>query len=103
MTRFEALAAIRASKPLLHCISNLVTANDCANLALAEALRRELQDTDFPLVGHITASFGLADYEAYPGPAALVARADKALYRAKQSGRNQVIVAPTTAAVSRTQ
>lgn len=35
MTRFEALAAIRASKPLLHCISNLVTANDCANLALA--------------------------------------------------------------------
>ena len=35
MTRFEALAAIRDSKPLLHCISNLVTANDCANLALA--------------------------------------------------------------------
>ncbi|BAH73838.1 GGDEF domain-containing protein [Solidesulfovibrio magneticus] len=70
---------------------------------LAEALRRELQDTDFPIVGRITASFGLADYEADPGPAALVARADKALYRAKQSGRNQVIVAPTTAAVSRTQ
>ena len=35
MTRSEALAAIRARKPLLHCISNLVTANDCANLALA--------------------------------------------------------------------
>ena len=35
MTRFEALVAIRARKPLLHCISNLVTANDCANLALA--------------------------------------------------------------------
>lgn len=31
----EALAAIRTRKPLLHCISNLVTANDCANLALA--------------------------------------------------------------------
>ncbi len=71
--------------------------------ALAEALRRELQDTDFPLVGRITASFGLADYEADPGPAALVVRADKALYRAKQSGRNQVIVAPTTASFSRTQ
>ncbi len=71
--------------------------------ALAETLRRELQDTDFPLVGRLTASFGLADYEADPGPAALVARADKALYRAKQSGRNQVIVAPTAAAVSRTQ
>ena len=70
---------------------------------LAEALRRELQDTDFPVVGRITASFGLADYEADPGPAALVARADEAMYRAKQSGRNQVIVAPTTAAVSRRQ
>ena len=35
MTRSEALAAIRTRKPLLHCISNLVTANDCANLALA--------------------------------------------------------------------
>ena len=35
MTRSEALAVIRARKPLLHCISNLVTANDCANLALA--------------------------------------------------------------------
>ncbi len=35
MTRSEALKAIRTRKPLLHCISNLVTANDCANLALA--------------------------------------------------------------------
>lgn len=35
MTQPEALAAIHACKPLLHCISNLVTANDCANLALA--------------------------------------------------------------------
>ena len=26
---------IRKKRPLLHCISNLVTANDCANLALA--------------------------------------------------------------------
>ncbi len=29
------LAAIRAQHPLLHCISNIVSANDCANLALA--------------------------------------------------------------------
>ena len=29
------LADIRAGRPLLHCISNIVTANDCANLALA--------------------------------------------------------------------
>lgn len=35
MTQTQALAAIRANRPLLHCISNVVTANDCANLALA--------------------------------------------------------------------
>ena len=29
------LAAIQAQHPLLHCISNIVSANDCANLALA--------------------------------------------------------------------
>lgn len=29
------LACIRAAHPLVHCISNIVTANDCANLALA--------------------------------------------------------------------
>ena len=29
------LATIRAQHPLLHCISNIVSANDCANLALA--------------------------------------------------------------------
>ena len=35
MTQLEALTVIHTQKPLLHCISNLVTANDCANLALA--------------------------------------------------------------------
>ena len=29
------LTRIRAAHPLVHCISNIVTANDCANLALA--------------------------------------------------------------------
>lgn len=31
----ELLAEIRRKKPLVHCISNIVTANDCANLLLA--------------------------------------------------------------------
>ena len=29
------LEEIRSKKPLVHCISNIVTANDCANLLLA--------------------------------------------------------------------
>ena len=29
------LTELRAAQPLVHCISNIVTANDCANLVLA--------------------------------------------------------------------
>ena len=35
MSTSGVLARIRAAHPLVHCISNIVTANDCANLALA--------------------------------------------------------------------
>jgi diguanylate cyclase (GGDEF)-like protein len=69
---------------------------------LAETLRREIGETDFPGVGRVTASLGLADYEADAGPLVLVTRADEALYRAKESGRNQVVIAPSLA-VTRTQ
>ncbi len=31
----EALRRIRSERPLVHCVSNIVTANDCANLLLA--------------------------------------------------------------------
>ena len=35
MTLSAPIAALRARRPLVHCISNIVSANDCANLALA--------------------------------------------------------------------
>lgn len=35
MLPFSRMDEIRAQRPLLHCISNIVSANDCANLALA--------------------------------------------------------------------
>ena len=35
MFDFTRLDAIRTRRPLVHCISNIVSANDCANLALA--------------------------------------------------------------------
>ena len=35
MPDFSRLDEIRARRPLVHCISNIVSANDCANLALA--------------------------------------------------------------------
>ena len=60
-------------------------------MALAEKLRREIEDMDFPTVGRcMTASFGLAAYAGHPDPELLVRHADEALYRAKQGGRNRV-------------
>lgn len=35
MPDFTRLNQIRARRPLIHCVSNMVSANDCANLALA--------------------------------------------------------------------
>jgi PleD family two-component response regulator len=40
---------------------------------------------------HVTASFGLAMHQGGESPGALLARTDKALYQAKNTGRNQVI------------
>ena len=44
----------------------------------------------------ITASVGVATRERYESLDALIRRADRALYRAKEGGRNRVELAPTT-------
>jgi diguanylate cyclase (GGDEF)-like protein len=59
---------------------------------MAERLRRLIEKLALRHVGHITASFGIADYRAGEPQEALLDRADAALYRAKQNGRNRVEV-----------
>ena len=44
-------------------------------------------------LGTITASFGVAQFRTGCSPQALIARADEALYKAKQTGRNRVCTA----------
>lgn len=44
-------------------------------------------------LSHITASFGVAALQPDEAVDALIERADKALYRAKEGGRNQVVLA----------
>jgi diguanylate cyclase (GGDEF)-like protein len=69
---------------------------------VAETLRREIADRPVPWSGEvltITASFGLA--QTLPGEVnvqAIIARADQALYRAKDDGRNCVRAAAETGA-----
>ncbi len=71
---------------------------------VAETLRKEIADRPVPWSGEaltVTASFGLA--QALPGEVnvqAVIARADQALYRAKDDGRNCVRIAAETATAS---
>jgi len=53
-------------------------------------LRRRDRQTDKPQSLNITVSIGVADAERLDTPQEVMAAADKALYRAKDSGRNQV-------------
>ena len=67
---------------------------------VADTLRREIADRPIPWAGEgltVTASFGLA--QTMPGEVnveAVIGRADQALYRAKDDGRNCVRIAAET-------
>ena len=60
-------------------------------LVCAERMRAALAQHDFGLPTAVTSSFGVACLLAGESGAALLARADKALYIAKQQGRNRVV------------
>lgn len=70
---------------------------------IAENLRSIIEASNFPdnagtFTAKITASFGVATYDPcallkQPTPEKIIAIADKALYRSKQQGRNQVFAA----------
>lgn len=69
-------------------VAQLAAERLCAGVA---NLRTEMADGQ---VLQFTASFGVADYRREDnGLAAFLSRADQALYRAKEGGRNQVVLA----------
>jgi len=61
---------------------------------LAERLRASVANTSFAQVGQVTISLGVAECLASETCEDWFKRADEALYRAKEGGRNQVQVAP---------
>ena len=65
--------------------------------AAAERLRQEVADAHFATVGRVSVSIGVAECAAGESWQEWFARADAALYRAKNGGRNQVQVAPEVA------
>ena len=57
----------------------------------AERLRNDIEKFEFQTVGHITSSFGVTEFESESDNVeTLLERVDKALYLAKEYGRNRV-------------
>jgi diguanylate cyclase (GGDEF)-like protein len=66
------------------------------NMELAETIlerfRKAVQEYDFPQIGTKTVSIGVMEINTRELPTTLIDKADKALYYAKQHGRNRVCV-----------
>ncbi|TVP90306.1 MAG: sensor domain-containing diguanylate cyclase [Pseudomonadaceae bacterium] len=60
---------------------------------LAERLRVAVADTAFPPLSQVTISVGAARWQPGETRKQLIARADQAMYQAKQAGRNQTVLA----------
>ncbi len=72
----------------------LLTATALAEAVVcAERFRAALATHDFALPAPVTSSFGVAALQPQETGSALLARADAALYLAKQQGRNRVVAA----------
>jgi diguanylate cyclase (GGDEF)-like protein len=59
-------------------------------VVLAERLREDYANHNFPKTGRLTASFGVSAHHAGLAAETIISRADQALYRAKAKGRNRV-------------
>lgn len=57
---------------------------------LAEKLRILIESHDFPSIGKLTCSFGVASLHSDDSVDSIVKRADEALYNAKHGGRNRI-------------
>lgn len=62
---------------------------------LAERIRKAIEGHKFPGVGKVTMSLGIAEVQSKDTLSVITARADQALYKAKETGRNKVVVYST--------
>lgn len=61
--------------------------------AVAEKVREKIEQNQIPIVGKVTASFGVAQRMKYESFESWYKRMDQALYQAKEGGRNCVVAA----------
>jgi two-component system cell cycle response regulator len=70
----------------------IIRAGDRGQACMAfERFRSNVEEHQFPQVGNVTLSIGVVKLDQNVFSATLLDRADKALYHAKQNGRNQVV------------
>lgn len=62
-------------------------------LAIAERIRKAMAAHEFPYVGTVTASFGVAQHRPGESTDQLISRADVSLYQAKADGKDRIQVA----------
>ncbi len=67
----------------------LTNVNMTQAMDIFERFRKSIEAHKFPQVGQVTISIGVADYSEFIQPSGLISKADKALYYAKDHGRNQ--------------
>lgn len=75
----------------------LIVLEDCAEgpaIELAESIRERVETFLHTGIGVVTLSLGLATRLPGESSEQLIARADRALYQAKNSGRNRFVTAP---------
>jgi diguanylate cyclase (GGDEF)-like protein len=61
-------------------------------VSLAERIRHKVKEASFKDVGRVTISLGVAKYQNQESIESLVKKADDAMYRAKEEGKNTVVV-----------
>jgi two-component system, cell cycle response regulator len=64
--------------------------NSQGALILAESIRFLIDSFNFPEIGSVTCSFGVAEFAAGKSKKDLISKADQALYQSKKNGRNCV-------------
>ena len=67
-------------------------------VAIAERVRKKIEQQELPVVGHVSISIGVAFWSAGAQPMeGVFKQADDALYQAKNAGRNRVVTIPPEA------
>lgn len=68
-----------------------IEVNEHSLTALGEKLREKIEKSEYGEIGSVTVSIGTTLCKAGDTPSTLLARADKALYKAKEGGRNSTV------------